>query len=200
MPLTNDARAVLKAFADGSPPGESIALLTKVSLPEVRRIIDSVGGDRQAARRALADDTASRTTPPPAVTPRPAAAVSPGLAALVDVLARAEGHAEEDIRVEGQRLRGEIHALGRLIDQAADRAEARRLVADLEARLVDARRALAVMTPKSERGKASRRPGPDPKVVRIWATNNQVECPAHGRLPKSVEAKYLASLTAGAVL
>lgn len=75
--------------------------------------------------------------------------------------------------------------------EKAERAKAKAEVERLERELAEAKaRARGVAKPPAKR--ASRKPkrDDDPQVIRAWAADNGVPCPAHGRVPRVVVAAW----------
>lgn len=196
--IQESTRTTVTKFLDRGRSPEWIHDAMAIPVDVIREIAESSG-------RGTSGPPAPRHAPPQ---PAPARATSQTVHTVLPVqphggrlellLARAVKH--ETALVKKARERA-LDAVGRLETTvaaaedlaarrqkvAADRAAAKARVEALEKQLREAR---AALRPK-------RRPEPAPAVapkeVRAWARANGVECPASGRVPRTVVEAYLAA-------
>lgn len=155
-------------------------------------------------------ETIPAGTPPPRIAPpRPAVATPPAAATAAPLtkpdeirilLNTAKGHPSKRIQTAADRVFDQLDKLRALIRddeeknaekrrQAAEREQARAEVKRLEEELRAARAKL--------RGKDadpsssdSDDDSPSARQIRVWATENDVDCPATGRVPAAVREAY----------
>lgn len=211
---------VLKLLARGRGP-DWVANATGRKVAEVQAISDAHGGPTRAGlRQALAaaniTDSAQAHTEQPrrlpvsAPTQTPATVGSPpsvttAAGKLELLLARASQHDTAPVRAARNavltactRLEGALQKVETVHRERQQRdaakAAARSRVELLEKQLREAKAALKGTKPSA--AAAPTRIGEDPKVVRAWARDNGVACPANGRVPAAVVEQFRAAPTA----
>lgn len=128
----------------------------------------------------------------------PIATITGGSDTLRALIATGKTHSSKRIQAAADRALDAIAKLRHLLtEEEAKNAEKRRLVEEratrkaevdrLEQQLADARAAL--------RGTAvaSTTAGPDAKSIRTWAADNNIDCPAMGKVPTHVRDAYTAA-------
>lgn len=164
--LTEAQRTVLDRYAAGRTAGE-IAALMKSTEKAVTSTLDALcDGDRVRARECLLADDQARVRANETVD---------------EILARGAAHATARIRTLAERAATALQVLRDVLAEEDRLAKVRARVAELEAELARARRALTGTTAK---------PATSAKAIRAWAKREGIACPERGRLPEHVETAY----------
>ena len=104
------------------------------------------------------------------------------------LLAAAATSGDKQVLRELARIKGQINRLRELVSGAAERAAARKEVAELEAKLAAARRRVQALN-----GTRTRADRADAATVRVWASGQGIDCPGRGRIPDEVRIAYAAA-------
>lgn len=105
-----------------------------------------------------------------------------------DLIAEGKTSAIGRVRKAAERAENALQALADILDETRATEAARREIERLEQELRDAKAKLRGGTPAA---KTDDGPNRDPKVVRAWAAEHGVDCPATGRVPRVVVDAYL---------
>lgn len=184
--------AILRRYAGGGDI-KDIAAALNVVLDDVSKVVAGANFQRTRAAELVRQREASLPVAAPPPAPRQDVDVQPQPDTIEQVLRRAEATGKTRLTTQAGRIRTLVDELRRNLDDTAK-------VLAVEARIERAKAELAAAT---EQLKALTRPGvpgvvvtdaaPAAKDVRAWAAAHGVACPASGRVPGDVIAKYLAS-------
>lgn len=117
-----------------------------------------------------------------------------GLNNLELLIRRGEKSPSAATRTAAKKARDAVAQLRQRVRDEEIEKRVRDEITELEAKLATAKRKLRTVKPATSRPRPLGLPdGVTPKQLRVWAANNDVACPAHGRIPKTVIDAYRAA-------